>query len=354
MRLWYGRLPRRLLPALLFAVLAVCGLVPVVSGRATDLEAYRRAARTLADHQDPWVGGEPRYLYPPLLATLFVPLRALPDRPVAAAWCLVSALGVAVAAARLGKRALLLAFVFAPLYATQWNAQANGLVLLALVLARERLDVHDEDGGGSWLGLSLAIKPLGLPAMLGLALTNRIRPFVLAAGVFALSFLVVIPFLGWRAVPLAFDHVAKILSSTWPDDWPANVSLSGTLDRLFREGAGSTRHLLVAAAVFAVTSVAAVVRRKRTRASEVLDLFLAATLLAAGASWLHHATVLLPLAAALPGAGVAAALLFAVAAAWRAAALAWPAHGALLASACGTAALALLWGAAMRRLWNER
>jgi hypothetical protein len=108
----------------------------------------------------------------------------------------------------------------------------------------------------------------------------------------------------------------------------------------------------VAAVILGVTAVATVVKRKRARASTVIDLFLAATLLAAGASWLHHATVLLPLASALPGAGIVAAALFAIAAAWRAVALAWPAHGALVASACGTVALALLWGAAMRRLWR--
>lgn len=339
--------------ALLFLALTACGVVPVLRGKPTDLAAYRRAGATLAAGKDPWAArDEPRYLYPPAIAALFAVARPLPETPLAVAWTLLSAAAMTFAASRLCATGVLLALLFAPLYATQWNAQVNGFVLLALVLARERLAMTDEDGGGAWWGVSLAVKPLALPAAAGLLLTRRVRALGWGAAVAGLSLLLVVPFLGADGVALAARRVAEILSTSWPDTWPANISLGGALDRFHRAGAGSTRQLAIMAGLFAATCLVTLLKGRKAGAPATLDAFLAAALLGAGASWLHHAAVLLPAAAALPLLGPVSAALFGVAGAWRLAALLWPAHGAAAASACGTAALALLWLAALRRVWR--
>ena len=91
-------------------------------------------------------------------------------------------------------------------------------------------------------------------------------------------------------------------------------------------GAGARRHLAVGlviagwtVALVAAGAAGARRQRKRLRPSAIVDVTLAATLLGASTSWLHHSTVLFPAVAALPvAAQVAALALYGVAAAWRA------------------------------------
>ena len=79
------------------------------------------------------------------------------------------------------------------------------------------------------------------------------------------------------------------------------------------------------------------------------DASLAATLLGASSSWLHHSTVLFPAVAALaPPAQAAVVALYGIAAAWRAAAHLGTVAGAA-ASFAGTAAIAVVWFRTSRR-----
>lgn len=348
----------RLLLLAVFAASLAFAAEPLLTGRPTDFRAYLEAASALRAGHDPYAGVHP-YLYPPLLAAVLVPLTFLPPAAAAWAWAAASAAALAGSAALVAKgsaRVLLLALVFAPFAATQWNLQANAFVLLLLVLARARLDAGFEARGGALLGISIALKPFGLLAAVTLVLSGRWRASLAAAGVALFSFALVVPFIGPAGVPGALGSSARILSSSWVETYGGNVSLNGSLDRLLPRGAGASRHRAVGFAIAAwtvalVAAAAAGAGRggMRLRPSAVVDASLAATLLGASSSWMHHSAILFPAAAALPlPAQAAAAALYAVAAAWRFFAEIGSAAGAA-ASLAGTAALVLVWLLASRR-----
>lgn len=326
----------RLLLAAFFLVQLAFGLAGPLRGRTTDAEAYRRAGARLAGSGSPYGDASLPFLYPPALAVAFVPVSSLPPRAVAIGWGVVSAAVLAAAVALLASgdaRTLALALVWAPFAATQWNGQANALVLLFLVLGRRALRDTRALPAGGWLGAALAVKPLALAAVASLATRRRGRSAALAAAVLVASLLLVVPFGG---SPIeAGERAVQALTASWPETWGANVSLGGTLDRWFGPGHAGARHTALRALPI-LAALVAVARRLGPLAT--FDAVLAATLLAAPASWLHHAAVLFPAvpALALPVAALAAALL-AFAAAWGTLGT-W-------APVCGTAALAIVMAA---------
>lgn len=348
----------RLLVVAIFAVSFAFAAAPLVAGREMDFRNYLEAAAALRAGHDPYAGTSP-YLYPPLLALALVPLTFLP--PSAAAWIWAAASAAALAAsvglvAKGSPRVLALALLFAPFAVSQWNLQANAWVLLLLVLARERLDRGFEAGGGALLGLSIALKPFGILAAAALVLAGRWRAGLAAAGVALLSFVLVAPFVGFAGAAGTGTSTGRILSSSWVETYGANVSLNGSLDRLLPEGAGRGRHRAVGLAIagwtIALTAAAAASagrRGRRLRPSAVVDAGLAAVLLGASTSWLHHSTVLFPAVAMLPPrAQVGVLALYGVAAAWRLPAALGTAAGTAAALA-GTVAVALVWLLASRR-----
>ncbi len=348
----------RLLVLAVFAVSLAFAAEPLLTDRGTDFRAYLEAAQALRSGQDPYAGVYP-YLYPPLLAAALVPLTFVPSAAAAWLWAIASAAALAASAALVAKgstRVLLLALLYAPFASTQWNLQANAFVLLLLVLARERLDRGFDAGGGALLGLSIALKPFGLLAAAALVLAGRWRAGLVAAGAALLSFALVVPSSGAAGAAAAAGSVKRILSASWVETYGGNVSLNGTLDRMLPEGAGESRHRALGLAVagwtvaLAAAAAAGAVRAgKRVRPSAVVDAALAATLLGASSSWLHHSTVLFPAVAALsPPAGVAALALYGVAAAWRLFAALGPGAG-VAASFAGTAALVFVWVLTSRR-----
>jgi hypothetical protein len=348
----------RFLALAVFAVALAFAAQPLLTERGTDFRAYLEAAGALRAGRDPYAGVYP-YLYPPLLALLLVPLTFVPAAAAAWLWAAASAAALAASAALVARgsaRVLVLALVFAPFAATQWNLQANAFVLLLLVLARARLDRGFEWGGGALLGLSVALKPFGVLAALALAVTGRWRAACAAAGAALVPFLLVVPFLGGAGAFAAAGSVRRILSTSWVETYGGNVSLNGSIDRALPDGAGASRHRAVGFAVagwtVALAAAAAAGAGRggpRLRPSAVVDAGLAATLLGASSSWLHHSAVLFPAVAALgPPAQAAVVVLYAVAALWRAAAAFGPAAGAA-ASLAGTAALAVVWFRSSRR-----
>jgi hypothetical protein len=140
------------------------------------------------------------------------------------------------------------------------------------------------------------------------------------------------------------------------ETYGGNVSLNGSLDRILPAGAGTSRHravgLAVAAGTLALVAAAAAGAARnamRLRPSAVVDAGLAAELLGASSSWLHHSAILFPAVAGLPPpAQAAAAALYAAAAAWRVLG-AWGSAAGAAASLAGTAALGLVWLLACRR-----
>ena len=349
----------RLLVLAVFGVSLAFAAEPLLTGRGTDFRAYLEAAQALRSGQDPYAGVYP-YLYPPLLAAVLVPLTFLPPAMSAWLWAAASAAAIAASAALVAKgstRILLLALLFSPFAATQWNLQANGFVLLLLVFARERLDRGFDARGGALLGLSIALKPFGLLAAVALVFAGRWRAGLAAAGTALLSFAVVVPFSGAAGAAAAAGSVKRILSASWVETYNSNVSANGSLDRLLPDGAGESRHRALGLAIagwtvaLAAAAAAGAVRAgRRVRPSAVVDAALAATLLGASSSWLHHSSVLFPAAAALgPPVQVVVAALYGVAAAWRLFAFLGAGAG-TAASLAGTAALALVWLLASRRV----
>jgi hypothetical protein len=348
----------RLLVLGIFAVALAFAAEPLLTGRGTDLRAYLEAASALRRGHDPYAGTYP-YLYPPLLALVLVPLTFLPVAAASWLWAAASAGALAASAAlvaRGSERVLVLALFFAPFAATQWNLQANAFVLLVLVLARAQLDRGLDAAGGVLLGLSIALKPFALLAPAALLFSGRWRAALAAAASAVLPFLLVVPFLGAGGAGAAAVSVRRILSSSWVETYGGNVSLNGSFDRALPDGAGASRHRAVGLAVagwtlalVAAAAAGATRAGRRLRSSSVVDASLAATLLGASSSWLHHSTVLFPAVAALaPPASAAVAALFAAAAAWRALA-AWGAGAGLVASLAGTAAIAVVWFRSSKR-----
>ena len=349
----------RLLVLAVFGVALGFAAEPLLTGRGTDFRAYLEAAAALRAGRDPYAGVYP-YLYPPFLAAALVPLTFLPPAAAAWLWAAASAAAIAASAALVANgssRVLLLALAFAPFAATQWNLQANAFVLPLLVVARARLDRGLEASGGAALGLSIALKPFGLLAAAGLVVAGRWRAGLAAAAAALLPFLVVLPFSGFAGTAGAIGSVKRILSASWVETYGGNVSLNGSLDRLVRAGAGPSRHAAVGLAVAAFTlalvaaSAAGAGRAgMRVRPSAVVDATLAATLLGASSSWLHHSTILFPaVTTGTPPVQAAVAVLYAVAAAWREVA-SLAAGGGVAASLAGTAALVVVWLLACRRV----
>lgn len=348
----------RLLVLAVFAAALAFAAEPLLTGRETDFRAYFEAAEALRGGHEPYAGVHP-YLYPPLLAVVLVPVTFLPPAAAAWVWGAASAAALAASSARVAKgsaRVLVLALLFAPFAATQWNLQANAFVLLLLVLARDWLDAGFEATGGALLGVSIALKPFALLALPALVLAGRWRAALVAAGAALFPFVLLVPFTGVSGVAASAGAVKRILTTSWVETYGGNVSLNGSLDRLLPGGAGQSRHGAVGFALTGLTLVfvaAAAARSARAgkglSPSAVVDAALAATLLGASSSWLHHSAVLFPAAALLPPtAQAAAAALYAAAAAWRAFAARGNVAGSA-ASLAGTAALVLVWLLASRR-----
>ena len=308
------------------------GVAGPLMGRTTDAEAYRRAGARLLATGKPYGDKELPYLYPPAVAVIFAPVAGLPPRAVATGWAAASAFLLTIAVARIaaGQAAtVVLALVFSPFASTQWAGQANALVLLAIAAARPLL-ARREVAAGLAIGVSLALKPLAVPAAGGIALRGRPRAACVALAVALVSLLLVIPF-GGSPVE-AGRKTLGILIAKWPETRGADISLAATLDRLLGPEGAALRRQALRVVPFLILG-AAVVRKLSPVAT--FDALLAGTLIAARGAWLHHATVLFPAVAAFgTRRATAVAVLFGIVGAWRT-------LGAGV-GACGTIALALI------------
>lgn len=144
-------------------------------GHISDFEAYYVAATALHEHQDPYVFAEKPYIYPPLFATLLMPLANLPANTAAmlyvplmlSAIILAFYLGLRELTRRLGFSSspfrLALSFLFAFLIMEDriksdlQMFQVNSLLLCLLLLALYWLDKRPLMAGIS-LGLAMNIK----------------------------------------------------------------------------------------------------------------------------------------------------------------------------------------------------
>ena len=239
---------RRVLPALVLAVLLLGGLVDVrrraridperPDKHHTDLTVYTEAGAAFFDGRDPYAVANPRgwhYIYPPLFAVLLAPLAPLPSPWQATVWYLLSLaflLGCIHEMRRLARLVdggpvprgfLVLAFLAGlfPVLDTLQRGQAGLAVLYPLLLGL-RLSLSGASSGTRFLGSMLLALPaaikvtpaLPVAAFLLCRLIQSVRgreswAFLLpASGVAcgALVWLVLLPasVLGWRA---NLDHL---------------------------------------------------------------------------------------------------------------------------------------------------
>jgi glycosyl transferase family 87 len=249
------------------------------------------------------------------------------------------------------RRALLAAIFFAPFAATQWNQQANGLALLALVGARTWLD-REESCGGAALGLSAAIKPLAVLPLAWLALTRRWRAAAAGSLVLVAAFAVAIPSLGIGGMARSLARVFEVITRARVEVYGANISVAGIWTRLIEPGRpNSTVRIALGDAILGVSIFVSLL--PRLRPSQAVDLLVTASLLAVNTSWVHHSAIAFPLVASLETTPMVAVLVLylvadrGVSAGWHTGDFMAP-FG-TLASAAGTAALMILWLVALSR-----
>lgn len=279
-----------------------------------DLSAYLRAATALADGGTPYgaeqltgsfsAQGVDRYLYPPFLAQLLVPLAALPEGAVLAAWTLAQAVAVLVgtvlaaglggAAPGLGRLAWCGAAVAwsLPALDTLWKGNVSGFLALGTALVA---------AGGARAGVASAILALvkvvpvvWVPGVL--AGGRRAAAGLALAGGAALGISVILAPGPWR------DAVAVLVNLAGGDaTHPSNVAPWAVAGRLGLPDPlpGLLRAASVAAAIACALGAPLLVRRlpgPRGRHASALAGTMALLLFPA-ACWLHYLVVLLPLAA---------------------------------------------------------
>ncbi|MEI6787451.1 MAG: glycosyltransferase family 87 protein [bacterium] len=161
-------------------------------GDHCDFQAYYVAAKALCEHNDPYVFAERPYIYPPLFATLCMPLASLPANtaamtyvPVMVAAILLSFFwGVREIMRRLDVPVtpLLFAITFLISFAVMEDRiksdlqmfQVNSLLLFLFILALRWLDRHPLWAGAA-LGLAINIKAFPIIMLPYLLFRRRYR-----------------------------------------------------------------------------------------------------------------------------------------------------------------------------------
>lgn len=275
---------------------------------------YARAAAAL---------GFPNYVipyrYPPLTALLVLPLLALPDRG-RGVWIALQALCALLSAEALarafrdpdrpGTRAWIRLGVglFPPFLVSLYAGQVNPLATLLIALALAAIRRRGEGWGGFLLGLSLALKPLGLAAAGLLLWEGRWRAaggalagLGLGVGAGLLAFGP--PALGFLHVPLptaggAYPPAQNLpsLAVRWLTRHPYGFALADDAQLARWVGA------LLAGGLGALT-LKGLGRPGRPRGDFPVRAawVLAAAFLANPGTWYHHGTILGPALAALIG-----------------------------------------------------
>jgi len=258
------------------------------------------------------------FLYPPAALPAFYPL-SLVGYPAAAA--LVLAVNLALTGwllAWLHRRylrglpsrgvlvtAALALVAFDPITQTVLKGQVNLAVLALILWAADRVAAGGRDAAaGVALGLATVLKTY--PAVLLAVFAARRRYAVVAAAAatwaaLAGLSLAVLPVELWRqwlgeVAPSA--SYAATPFALLPPGYPSNQGLNGFFARLFADGHGAATATWLGSAVVAAATAWALWQRRTLDAAAFVPyavaLALAAIVLAAPLSWLHHHVFLLP------------------------------------------------------------
>ena len=234
---------------------------PIVKG---DLQVYLHAARLLLAGNNPYLIPVPLsnyfYLYPPLLAFLFIPLLSIPINTVVVLWCLLNVLliGWVMKAFyelisgtpffHIPRKTLWVVcffallpsfrFIFSNLSYGQSNIVMLALAVLGLVYWQKRKEV----AGGAAIGFSIAIKLFTLPLAVWFAARRNLRVTLgIAAGVL-IGLLLPALLLGFHKNLEFLDYWVKnvvlyndLTNAKWGGLHINNLSLEAQLYRFFTD-----------------------------------------------------------------------------------------------------------------------
>jgi hypothetical protein len=272
-----------------------------------DLIAYTSAADRLADtgtpyhpdlFQGPIVSGDNvpiGYFYPPVLAQIFLPLRAIPHFTLAIAWSAVQALCLTILLPLVGagrssvtwNRALLaigFGLAFYPLQFSIFSGNVSGWLAIGIAIsltAGPRM-------GGSVAAIATAVKLLPLPMFVA-ALTDprsRIRASVLLAAIVVVSVLLAPK--AWVDFITILPNILRIGTATGY----SNLSPAHAFGELGFVGLGVVAGWVVA---IGFASAAILTGLREGYSNRVLAMAVFSVTFASSTLWDHYLGVLAPL-----------------------------------------------------------
>jgi hypothetical protein len=258
-QIWFSRLTR----------LSLIGLILIYSGwltyaisadRPLDFYVYYLAAEIFATGGDAYTISKESwntiaaelgitnfaypYRYPPLTATLILPLRAIGPQGAAAIWVAASAIAMIAGGWLLARlypspysrflSLFLLLIMVAPLV-TLDTGQVNGLLYLCLVLGLIWLIQDRPCAAAIALAVGALLKVLPLALILYLFWRKQWRLGALAMAALFLLFFAAIPLVGWENCLSYLQHAVSRGEPNFLIVRSANQTISALLGRLFTE-----------------------------------------------------------------------------------------------------------------------
>ena len=235
-----------------------------------EMETYLHAAKMMLAGQNiystpsrtPEAGG-PFYIYPPLLAALFIPFTILPVSVAIVLWTALNILllawivtafyeamtGLPLSSIKFEQRWILLFFALVPTSRFIFNhllyGQATIVVMAVAVFGLKKIGAGKSASGGLALGASVAMETITYPLAWWFLIKKNLRVVgsAVAGGIvaFLLTSLVVGFARNWNYLTYWFRNIALSLNLN-PDKIPLtdNVSFQAQLHRFFGDAVGFT------------------------------------------------------------------------------------------------------------------
>jgi hypothetical protein len=238
---------------------------PLATG---DMESYLHAAHSILDGQDiyatpsrPLQEGGLYYIYPPLLAVLFIPLAVLPVSLSIVLWSVFNVLllawvvsafyeamtGASLSALKFHERWTIVFFALLPpsrfILHHLFYGQANILIMAMTVVGLKQLNAQKSGRGALSIGLSVAIKVLTYPLTLWFLLKRNVKAVLGIVGGTAVGLLLPALVVGfganWNYLVEWFRTIALSPGANNAKvPMYVNVSLQAQLYRFFGDAAG--------------------------------------------------------------------------------------------------------------------
>ncbi len=289
----------------------------------TDLPSYHYAGLALAREMNPYdatvltdLAGKRvfPYVYPPLVAILWMPLSEFPIEIVFSLWQTLS-LSALIASMMLcvrlteprttvARTAVSIGVFIVPLgypfYMAAHHGSISVLFTFLILLFFERLSRGKDVSAGAVLALLCGIKALPALLLLYLLLKRRFLAIVstLVAGTMLLGASVLVAGFDvhWEFVTEVVPEIGYSLHSGLgfdPTFHPENQSINGFMSRVVFAGQAGVSAVVVAVCLVFAAPVAWIVAKKREIGAEEASAVIIALLLVSPITWFHHLVLLL-------------------------------------------------------------